>query len=225
MRGSSWNVDPVRVLTRRELAAVLEGLARKAKGSANARLNRTILRLACCCGLRVSEIAGLVLGDVLTEGGRPHLHVRPGVAKGGRRRRVPLWWDQGTLDDLAAWKRERQAHGAGNEDHFVCCLRPGRVGTGLIRHTVRERFRTACKALGLERLKGLTIHHGRHTFVSHALAGGRTLAEVKAAAGHSSLLTTSAYLHVAVDDDGAVGNLFGAPPRTTSIPIVGAASS
>jgi len=211
MRGSWWNVDPVRVLTRRELAAVLEDLARKATGSANARLNRTILRLACCCGLRVSEMAGLALGDVLIGSARPHLHVRPEVAKGGRRRRVPLWWDQGTLDDLASWKLERQAHGAKDGDHFVCCLRPGRVGAGLIRHTIRERFRTACKVLGLERLKALTIHHGRHTFVSHALAGGRTLAEVKAAAGHSSLLTTSAYLHVAVDDDGKVGNLFRAP--------------
>jgi len=47
----------------------------------------------------------------------------------------------------------------------------------------------------------LTIHHGRHTFVSHALAGGRTLAEVRHAAGHASLLTTSVYLHVAVEDE------------------------
>ena len=54
----------------------------------------------------------------------------------------------------------------------------------------------------------LTIHHGRHTFISHALAGGRTLAEVRDAAGHSSVLVTSVYLHVAVADDGAVGSLF-----------------
>jgi len=55
----------------------------------------------------------------------------------------------------------------------------------------------------------LTIHHGRHTFISHALAGGRTLAEVKAAAGHASLLTTSVYLHVVVDEMEEVGELFG----------------
>jgi hypothetical protein len=45
----------------------------------------------------------------------------------------------------------------------------------------------------------LTIHHGRHTFVSHALAGGRTLAEVRDAAGHTNVSVTSAYLHIAVD--------------------------
>jgi len=49
---------------------------------------------------------------------------------------------------------------------------------------------------------------GRHSFISHALAGGRTIAEVRAAAGRASLLTTSVYLHVAVDDDGEVGKLF-----------------
>jgi site-specific recombinase XerD len=54
----------------------------------------------------------------------------------------------------------------------------------------------------------LAIHHGRHTFVSHALAGGRTLAEVKAAAGHASLLTTSVYLHVVVDEEMTLGSLF-----------------
>jgi integrase/recombinase XerD len=76
------------------------------------------------------------------------------------------------------------------------------------RHTIRKRFRTACRSLGVERLATLTIHHGRHTFISHALAGGRTLAEVRDAVGHANISITSAYLHVAVEDEG-VGKLFG----------------
>jgi integrase len=62
--------------------------------------------------------------------------------------------------------------------------------------------------LGAARSQSLTIHHGRHTFVSHALAGGRSLAEVQAAAGHSNVAVTSAYLHIVVNDDEPVGNLF-----------------
>src|SRR5262245_6012915 len=62
--------------------------------------------------------------------------------------------------------------------------------------------------LGWVRLRSLTLHHGRHMFISHALAGGRTLAEVRVAAGHSSLVTTSVYLHIAVEDDGRLGNLW-----------------
>ena len=87
-------------------------------------------------------------------------------------------------------------------------LTGGQRGRQLTRQGLRFRFRTACKSLGPERARQVTIHHGRHTFISHALAGGRTLAEVRDAAGHSSVTTTSVYLHVAVDDNGAVGHLF-----------------
>jgi len=203
-------LDPTKILSRRELVAVLTDLNRKAPRSRNTRLNLVIFRLACCCGLRASEIARLQMADVLVDLLRPHLRIRNGAAKGGRPRTVPLWWDAGTLADLTAWKQERLRQGAGAAEAFVASQRPGRTaGRPLSRHTLRKRFRTACKVLGRERLASLTIHHGRHTFISHALAGGRTLAEVRDAAGHSNVSITSIYLHVAVEDDLAVGDLFG----------------
>jgi integrase len=153
--------------------------------------------------LRVSEIANLQIGDVRVELARPHLRIRRGAAKGGRARAVPLWWDAGTLADLAAWKASRLSGGSEFDASFV----PNRKGTRLSRHTLRKRFLTACKVLGPERLTSLTIHHGRHSFISHALAGGRTLAEVRDAAGHANVSITSGYLHVAVDDH-AIGKLF-----------------
>jgi site-specific recombinase XerD len=52
-----------------------------------------------------------------------------------------------------------------------------------------------------------SLHHGPHTFISHALAGGRSLAEARDAAGHQNVSITSAYLHVAEEDD-AVGESF-----------------
>jgi hypothetical protein len=108
---------------------------------------------------------------------------------------VPLWWDGGTLDDLRAWKATRQELGA--TAPFVAPLHDEKPFS---RHTLRKRYRTSCRILGPERLETLTIHHGRHTFISHALAGGRTLAEVRDAAGHANVSITSAYLHVAVED-------------------------
>src|SRR3990172_3073545 len=113
-----WNIDPVRILTRRELACVLADLERRAERSASARMNRAIFRLACCCGLRVSEIAALRLEDVCTGQARPHLRVRPEGAKGKKGRVVPLWWDAGTLADLTAWKEERAGQGARLRDPF-----------------------------------------------------------------------------------------------------------
>jgi len=203
-----WTVDQTRVLTRRELAAVLADARHRAPRAASPRRNLVVVRLACCCGLRVSEIAGLRIGDVVVDGPRPHLRLPKSITKGKKARVVPLWWDAGTLADLTAWRAERVAGGAGPADPFVCSMQANRRGLPVRRHAIRRRFLTACKVLGLKRLRTLTIHHGRHTFISHALAGGRSLAEVGAAAGHSNVAVTSAYLHVVVDDESAVGNLF-----------------
>jgi integrase len=201
-------VDSTKILTRRELGVVLVELKRKAERSPGTWLNLIIFRLAACCGLRVSELAFLRLADVRVEVSRPHLVIRRGAAKGGRSRTVPLWWDAGTLADLTAWKAERVEQGAKPNDVYVASPRRGSAGRQLSRHTLRKRFRTACKPLRGARLEILTIHHGRHTFISHALAGGRTLAEVRDCVGHGNVTITSGYLHVAVDEEDAIGNLF-----------------
>jgi integrase/recombinase XerD len=205
----TWDLDESRILSRRELAEVLVDARSRAGRSANARRNSVIVRLACCCGLRVSEIAALRMDDVVLGVPRPHLRLRRETTKGKYPRTVPLWWDAGTLADLTAWKEERTAQGGTDRDPFVCSVQAHRRGQPLQRHAIRRRFLSACKVLGRARLTSLTIHHGRHTFISHALAGGRTLAEVRAAAGHSNIAVTSAYLHLVVDDAEPIGSLFG----------------
>jgi integrase/recombinase XerD len=203
-----WQVDQTKILTRRELAAVITNLQKRGKTSVNARQTLAIMRLACCCGLRVSEIAALRLDDVCVGVDRPHLRVRREVAKGRRPRNVPLWWDAGTLADISSWKEERKSQGAIGEDLLVCSLLVTSRERPLSRHALRLRFQRACGVLGRARAARVTIHDGRHTFISHALAGGRTLAEVRDAAGHSNVATTSVYLHLAVEDADQVGNLF-----------------
>jgi integrase/recombinase XerD len=205
---SSRLADPTKILTRRELAAVLADLRRKAPRSPNTRLNLVIFRLAACCGLRASEIAMLQIADVRVELPRPHLRIRVGASKGGKSRTVPLWWDAGTLRDLADWRDQRMASANDGKTPFVASFKPGRETKVFSRHTLRKRFRTACRVLGKERLVHLTIHHGRHTFISHALAGGRTLAEVRDAVGHGNVSITSRYLHARVHDDDEIGRLF-----------------
>jgi integrase len=122
---------------------------------------------------------------------------------------VPLWWDAGTLADVTAWKGERLALGAAHTQPFVSSLKTARTVKQFSRHTLRKRFRTACKVLGTDRKANLTIHHGRHTFISHALAGFRTLAEVRDAVGHGNVSITSRYLHSGLYNDETIGQLFG----------------
>jgi integrase len=131
---SARPLDATKILSRRELAAVLNDLKRKAPRSKNTRLNLALFRLACCCGLRNSEIAKLRVGDVRTELARPHIRIRNGASKGGRPRIVPLWWDAGTLKDLAAWKAERLRAGAEYDEPFLASLIPGRPVKTFSRH-------------------------------------------------------------------------------------------
>src|SRR5271169_3045740 len=129
-------LDATKILTRRELAAVLIDLKRKAPRSKNTRLNLALFRLACCCGLRASEIAKLQVGDVRTELARPHIRIRNGASKGGRPRMVPLWWDARTLEDLAAWKIDRVRSGAEHNEPFLASLIPGSAVKTFSRHTL-----------------------------------------------------------------------------------------
>ena len=188
--------------------SVVTSLKTRSDRLLNVQQNLALMRLACCCGLRASEIGGLKLADVMTGISRPYIQVRAETAKGGHARRVPLWWDVGAPEDLTSWKSAMRSQSARVGDPFLCSLQSVTFRQPLNRHVLRQRFLTACRVLGWDRLRTFTLHHGRHTFISHALADERTLAEVRAAAGHASLLTTSAYLHVAVDDDGTVGDLF-----------------
>ena len=205
---ATWTVDATQILCRSEIATVLADLQRKVKRSINTRQNLVIFRLATCCGLRVSELCGLKLGDLRLGLARPYINIRKAVGKGGRARRVPLWWDHATLQDLTAWKAEREAQGAGRGDYFVCSQAQKAFGNQLDRRNARARFISCCRVLGRERQAEITIHTGRHSFVSHALAGGRTLAEVRDAAGHANIATTSVYTHIATGDDDGPGDLF-----------------
>jgi integrase/recombinase XerD len=211
-------IDPTKILSSDEIGQVLANLRKRIadNGSISTTTNLTIFRLATGCGLRASEIAGLLVNDVHAENSKPYIQVRAGTAKRHKARRVALWWDAGTLDDVRLWKQFRvEEQEAGPDAPFVCqvCVWRGGfaekvVGNALSRKAVRDRFIAACRVLGAERQRSITTHTGRHSFASHALAAGRTLPEVQQALGHANIALTSIYLHVAVDDDGEVGQIF-----------------
>jgi integrase/recombinase XerD len=202
-------MDATKILSRAEIKLVLADLQRKRR-SVNTRQNAIIFRLACCQGLRVAEIVGLRLTDVKCDlGAKPHLNLPKAITKRRKARKVPLWWDSATLAALSEWKRERIRQGAGLGDPFVCSQSKRTKGKPLARRNAQNRWKAAIKVLGKERQATLSIHCGRHSYCSHALNGGRSLAEVRDSAGHSNISTTNVYLHVGNDDDGKVGNLFG----------------
>lgn len=188
----TWELDASKILAKDETAKVWADLERKARRFPTSRQNLVVFTLATFAGLRASELCGLTLADVQVASERPTIRVRKAVAKGHKPRTVPIWHTP-AIDVLRAWKQARIEQGASPTDPFVA------TGTGrpLTRQGARNRYQTACKCLGAER--HVTIHHGRHTFVSLSLAAGIDANSVRRAAGHSSLHTTSIYAHLIAD--------------------------
>lgn len=193
-------MNSTQILAKSEIDAVLRDLRRKAKRSRSTKLNLTVFTMVIGCGLRVSELCSLRLKDVLSEGERPCVYVRHG--KGDKSRVIPLSWSKVALEQVQEWKAIRMTDGATSTAPFLTSTRTG-SSKHLDRFTAAKRWRTAVKVLGRDRARQLNIHCGRHTFCSLALAAGRTLVEIKEAAGHSNISTTSIYLHT-LDNPNAV---------------------
>jgi integrase len=183
-------------MTLNEIHTVLEDLRLRSIWSVSSAVNRIIVRLSLGAGLRCMEIVGLNVGDLVLGGSCPVINVRGETAKGGKPRKVPLFWDRQTLADLANWQRHRtEVMGATRGDPFVCGVCQTNRGGRLIRSMAAKRWKTAIKCLGTDRVSQLSIHCGRHSFASHAVRAGRTPAELRDALGHANITTTETYLH------------------------------
>jgi integrase/recombinase XerD len=141
---------------------------------------RLILQAAYACGLRVSEVVRLRVGDVDAQ--RMVLHVR--CAKGRKDRLVPL--SPALLDRLRAYWREYRPRP---------WLFPGRAPAGhLSVGQVQRVCHRAVRACGLT--KRASMHTLRHSYATHLLEAGTDLATLQRLLGHNQLSTTLRYAHL-----------------------------
>ena len=140
--------------------------------------DRALLELLYATGMRVSEAAALVVGDVSSS---DFLRV---MGKGGRERVVPVGLPAARA--LAAYlDRGRPALvGAGAGEALWVGVRGGALDSRGIRRIVRRRAGTFPHAL-------------RHSFATHMLEGGADLRAVQELLGHIELATTQIYTSVA----------------------------
>lgn len=161
-----------RVLNREEVAAVINAIG-------NTK-HKTMLMLAYGCGLRVSEVTNIKLGDV--DGGRRLLFIRRG--KGKKDRVVSL------SPALLVMLRE-----------YYKQYRPGKfLFEGLVkgeRYSVRslEAVMQRAKLKAGVRRTG-NIHLLRHSFATHLLDKGTDVVLIQKLLGHNDIKTTLRYLHV-----------------------------
>jgi len=190
-----------KILTPAEIGRVVFDLRQRQMRDRQGKVRLVVFRLACGCGLRRKEIAGLNMDDLVLEGPSPELHVRAETSKADRKgvrhgRTVPLWLDDEVLKDIKDWVRARRAYGGEDGDPLVVGWRGKTPDKRLRGADVAERWNTAVKVLGPERARQLSVHCGRHTFATYVVRV-YGLACARDWLGHSNVSTTNQYLHVA----------------------------
>jgi site-specific recombinase XerD len=79
-------------------------------------------------------------------------------------------------------------------------------GQPFSRTSINKVFKQTCKRAGIK--KQATVHSLRHSFATHLLESGVNLKIIQGLLGHSSLRTTSIYLHVTRFDPSSVKSPF-----------------
>jgi integrase/recombinase XerC len=146
--------------------------------------DRAILEMLYSCGLRVSELTGLNIGELDLSGGMVRV-----MGKGGKERIVPVGSRAITaVHEYLAGRGEL----AGSGPLFLN-TRGGRINRRSVARTIDAHV------LRIAAFKRISPHILRHTFATHMLEGGADLRAIQELLGHASLSTTQKYTHVGID--------------------------
>ncbi len=145
-----------------------------------------ILEVLYGCGLRVSELCGLNLGDVAFDEG--FLLV---CGKGNKQRIAPI---SGTAADaLIQWLEEGRPAFAAKASRVTQAVFLNARGGRLTRQSVYAIVKDAGESIGMHDLHPHTL---RHSFATHLLEGGADLRVIQELLGHADISTTQIYTHV-----------------------------
>lgn len=172
-----------RALTQEEVVRILEA---PEDAERDGLRDRAMLEVAYGCGLRVSELVGLSLGDLDVDEG--FIRCR---GKGGKHRLVPLG------DEARRWLvrylgEARADYGPRPGESAVFLTRRGR---GLTRQWFGKLLKRYAAIAGVSRDR-VSPHVLRHSFATHLLEGDADLRAVQAMLGHARIVTTEVYTHV-----------------------------
>jgi len=164
---------------------VLAMIAAPAADQPLAWRDRAVLDLAYGAGLRVSELCGLTLQNLLLTEGLVRV-----LGKGNKERLVPV--GRQVIGSLSVYLHQvRPELDRGKTQGRV--ILNGR-GQPLSRVGAWGIVRRCAKAAGIR--KRVSTHTLRHSFATHLLEGGADLRAVQEMLGHADLATTQIYTHV-----------------------------
>ena len=144
-----------------------------------------ILTLFLNCGLRLSELCGLNVGDIRTDG---TLRV---LGKGNKERIVYL--NNSCVNALAEYLKVRPQEGLKGDDRNALFI--SRLNRRIGRRGVQDMVSGYLKKIGLD-AEGYSVHKLRHTAATLMYQNGVDVRVLKEVLGHESLSTTQIYTHV-----------------------------
>lgn len=154
--------------------------------------DRALLDVLYSCGLRVSELVGLRMGDIDFQMGCIRC-----IGKGDKERLVPI--GRKALESVEKYVREARPILMKSRKRAAptTCIFINKQGGQLGRVGVWKSLAAYGRALGLR--KRLTPHKLRHSFATHLLERGADLRSVQLMLGHADISTTQIYTHVLED--------------------------
>lgn len=168
----------VHFLTDYQIAALLNATAPDSRFDC-------IVKLGICCGLRINEIVSLKVCDINTRDTVKHIYIRE--SKRNKSRYVPM---DNTVY-MAIQRYAKEYHIKPGTSSFLFQFSNAHLHT--CNETIRRHFNGYKSLANID--DSFTFHCLRHTFAVHFLADGGDLLDLKYRLGHSSLSTTSLYLH------------------------------
>lgn len=147
--------------------------------------DRAMLETLYATGMRVSELCGFTVEQLLSEEGLVRV-----VGKGSKERLVPIgaialdWIDQ-------YWTTERPRFSRPSTDSTVFI---NQRGTSLSRMGVWKIIQKHVSTAGVK--THVSPHTFRHSCATHLLEGGADVRVVQEMLGHASIATTEIYTHV-----------------------------
>ena len=134
------------------------------------------------CGLRVSELTSLRVGDLFF--GEGYIRI---VGKGDKQRLVPI----GSIarDKIQLYMEYRTPASRSEATLFL-----NNRGKPITRVMVFNIIKQASQLAGID--KQISPHTLRHSYATHLLEGGANIRQVQELLGHESILTTEIYTHV-----------------------------
>ena len=184
-------MKPVKYLTDKEVEKVLSSFW--VDDPFHVR-NRAIVIFALNTGLRVSELTGLDVGDVLNGHIRKELEVRKEIAKGRRERMVPLNEKaRQAITDLLDFNEQR-GYSVGKDDPLFVSRTGNRITSRQVENIIKRLRENS------EIEVDMTPHTLRHSFATRLRKKGVDLRVIQTLLGHKSLSTTQVYTWVDRED-------------------------